>query len=256
MERTILKIERKVLEFSLNTIYCLDRIEEWLLASLEKEWNDKYAEARYSFEKRYVRKLHEYDEHFLLANCFYSVEGLKNKERYSEYVLRIIPIQNVSDDDYIKFVVSLFRIINDATRDETHKVKKGDFERFFFKKVEFGISIKVPGTLFEHKNLFTHPLACDYPHMIQTEAHFEVSLDSDFMEGLNLNLLYKREYDKEEGDICTQIAGIYKAFVLGFMSKKKFPINEQLCLVEDVTKELLARASALRTELEMKINKD
>jgi hypothetical protein len=86
--------------------------------------------------------------------------------------------------------------------------------------------------------------------MIQKEAHYETSLESDFIDNLKLNIVYKRDYDKSTDSICTKIASIYK----GYAPKKSFPVNEQIYLVEDVTKELLARATMLKKEIEMKLN--
>ena len=86
--------------------------------------------------------------------------------------------------------------------------------------------------------------------MIQKEAHYETALESDFIDNLNLNIVYKRDYDKYNDSICTKIASIYK----GYAPKKRFPVNEQIFLVEDVTKELLARATTLKKEIEMKLN--
>jgi len=90
--------------------------------------------------------------------------------------------------------------------------------------------------------------------ILEIESKYEALLESDFLDGLHLNIMYKRDYDKNTDYLCTKIAAMYKGTVPGQLNKKRFPVKEQLYLVEDVTKELLARAATFKTELEMKIN--
>jgi hypothetical protein len=160
----------------------------------------------------------------------------------------IIQLDKTADESLTNLITTLFRIVNDATKDDS--TKTGDFERFFFHSVELGYSLKVDDTIFEDSNIFKNPLCIEYPKMIQKEAHYETTLESDFIDNLKLNIVYKRDYDKYDDSVCTKISSLYKGSVL----KKRFPVNEQIYLVEDVSKELLARAAMLKKELEMKLN--
>lgn len=224
----------KVFEFQLNTIYNLVRIKNWLLNSLKEE-----------FKELYVRGSD--GDKFAIANGLYRIDLFPN---FSHYAMRVTVVQldKIDDESLINFITSLFKIINDATKDDT--TKTGDFERFFFHSVELGYSLKVNDTIFEDAGMFMNPLRVEYPNMIQKEAHFETLLESDFLESIDLNIIYKRSYDKDTDYICTKIASIYK----GYAPKKRFLVNEQIYLVGDVTKELLARAATLKKELNMKLN--
>lgn len=224
----------KMFDFQLNTIYSLVRIKEWLLNSLKED-----------FKELHVRSSD--GDKFTIGNSLYRIDLFPN---ISFYTLRVTVVQldKVDDESLTNFITSLFKIVNDATKDDT--TKTGDFERFFFYSVELGYSLKVDDTIFEDTGMFMNPLSVEYPRMIQKEAHYEVLLESDFLDSINLNIIYKREYDKDTDYICTKIASVYK----GYTPKKDFPVNEQIYLVEDITKELLARASTLKTDLKMKLN--
>ena len=234
----------KVFEFQLNTIYSLVRIKNWLMNGLE-EWNKKMLDSGHHFEELPMRNSD--DEKFSIANTWYRIDLLPNFPFYAMRV-SIIQLDKTADESLTNLITTLFRIVNDATKDDS--TKTGDFERFFFHSVELSYSLKVDDTIFENSNIFKNLLCIEYPKMIQKEAHYETALESDFIDNLNLNIVYKRDYDKYNDSICTKIASIYK----GYAPKKRFPINEQIYLVEDVTKELLARATMLKKEIEIKLN--
>jgi hypothetical protein len=212
--------------------------------SLE-EWNKTMLDSEHHFKELPMRNSD--DRKFSIANTWYRIDLLPN---FPFYAMRVsaVQIDQVVDETLTSFITNIFRIVNDATKDDS--TKTGDFERFFFHSVELGYSLKVDDTIFEDTNIFKNPLCVEYPKMIQKEAHYETTLESDFIDNLKLNIVYKRGYDKYDDSVCTKISSLYKGSVL----KKRFPVNEQIYLVEDVTKELLARGAMLKKELEMKLN--
>ena len=234
----------KVFEFQLNTIYSLVRIKDILMKGLE-EWNKKMLDSGHHFEELRVRDSD--GSKFAIGNTWYRIDLFPN---FSFYAMRVSAVQldQVVDETLTTFTTNVFRIVNDATKDDSTKTR--DFERFFFHSVELGYSLKVDDTIFEDSNIFKNPLCIEYPKMIQKEAHYETTLESDFIDNLKLNIVYKRDYDKYDDSVCTKISSLYKGSVL----KKRFPVNEQIYLVEDVSKELLARAAMLKKEIEMKLN--
>ena len=241
----------KVFEFQLNTIYSLIRIKDILLKALEEKWDDESTNPFYHFNELYVRDAD--GNKFAIGNSLYRIDF---SSTFPSYTMRITVMQldHVDDNSLIDFITTLFRMVNDTTTNDADKVKKGNMERFFFRTVEFGYVLNVDDSIFEEKRLFTHPLMVEYPNMYQIESKYEALLESDFLDGLHLNIMYKRDYDKNTDYLCTKIAAMYKGTVPGQLNKKRFPVKEQLYLVEDVTKELLARAATFKTELEMKIN--
>ena len=133
----------------------------------------------------------------LLGNTWYRIDLFPNFRS----VRVSLQLDQVVDETLTTFITNIFRIVNDATKDDS---KTGDFERFFFHSVELGYSLKVDDTIFEDEfNL------CQYPRL--KERSLETTLESDFIDNLKLNIVYKRDYDKYD-DRCTNLSKGAKRF--------------------------------------------
>lgn len=237
MNQKELKIFDDVFKFTLNTAFCIPALVRWLEPGLNALYPDCF--------KKYGKDEDAYDE-LMLGSLDFKVlfkrDGnecimITNKQKWN--------INN--NDDYRDFIVNVFKIINEATKDYP---VDNDFERFFIKKVELIRTLKLL-----HEDVFRYlpmdnPLAVEYPAMQFNELTQSMPLDTEFLANSKLTVKYKKGYDKLENDTHSYIDAIYS----GETPDKRFPVKEQLYLVEDVTKELLARAATFKTELEMKIN--
>lgn len=249
-EELWLKVVDDELVFELETPFAAHAIELWLLDSLNKIYGS--GDEHQAFKKTWLdmpQHRHSY-EAFAIANCRFKlvIDDFDNKYKMT---LSKMQWDQRDNTDYIAFITNVFKIVNTAT--EKYKEASVSVARFFFKSVKLKSTLKlIDKNIFDYLNI-SNPLNVEYPLMNMDNAEYSVSLESDFVTNLIMHVRYVKTLDKRLSEhIQSYVYATYNADV----PDKEYPINEQLCLVEDVTKELLARASTLRTELEMKINKD
>ena len=257
-----MKIVDQIFEFVLNTPYSLAALDEWIMDGLNAKYKTGSKEYFYQFKNcpelppidAYHVDRDTSEKYYKIANCEFCAELYCAKSndwtKRGNYVLRTQKMQNnISDEAFIEFNLNVFKVVHEEACLLYKNSDLGwDYEHFFFKNVEYGHLMEYEGNIFKDMK-FEQLFAVEYPNAEQTKAVYESALTSDFIDNLNVELAFKKVADKEK-NVHTSVVALYK----GDCPAKQYPIEEQEYLVEDVTKELLARGAMLKKEIEMKLN--
>ena len=255
-------------EFILNTPFSLVAIKNWLISGLNAIYavrpdgtlgrpDDEY----YIYDFKEIRVPHKTNLYsnddadmspFHIANCMFKIELFETSgwNGYMETTIQHLKVSKVRDykeDNLIGFCVNIFKVVHKKTKSHTN-IDETKWEKFFFKSIAFRNIFELNDSIFDKMD-FKNPLATEYPKTVQTKAEYNIRLDSDFIRDLNMCLEIEKKENKDSG-VYSKIYATYKGDVLD----KKFPQNEQICLVEDAAKELLSRGNTLFEEIKIRLN--
>lgn len=242
-----LYITSEYIEFRLNTVFSLDAINKWIIDGLNKTYGyDNSSTAMFINLHNSCNIRSGERTYYLINNYMFEIELFEDKWGYC---LSISKNTNVTDEEMIKLIVNIFKVIHQETHSFERPTILGS-EKFFYTDVCFSSSNAIND--FDAFAVFSvnNPFSVEYPTSEQTKAEYHVDLMSDFIDKLTFEYTFEVHRNKEENEIYSDINFEFYGAVLD----KTFPEEEQLYLVEDVTKELLSRAATFKTELEMKIN--
>ena len=226
--------------FKLFTLFDISIIEQWILEGLNKT---KYAE-KYKFEVRsFVHHPcgHKCTE---ISNYNFKVVLFYDDEKMCMSIERTMMDRNVTDDDFSAFAKMVFTVVNEKSYN--FMLDEENVYKFFFSDICLKFSLeKRQYSLFEWDCFKGNPLAVAMPQLKPESLKYSVKIDSDFINGLMLDLEFKEIIDI----VDIKVSEIHCSFT-GQVLYKDFPIEEQIYLVEDATKELLSRKSMLINDLE------